>query len=271
MTDAALAHSYINQNQIAKANYFANMADTTVQVALSTATPDPLGTDNWFDVGIVNGEAGFKNTVETYKAMTGSPESLKGVIKTSHTVNGAFNLQYLTYQGWKLVNGSNISVVETLASGGQDTIATGGLSGQTLTTGTGFAVGNLCIVGTTIPQLVILESYDSVAKTVTHNRLSGIPAADTTFTLVKGPTLTAAGLKFTMGGAGLIKLRMRILRRLHPARFMVIEYLPEVIITPGDFKYAAKAPLEGSFSVDAIDQGSSSDGINYGNFWIIPT
>lgn len=273
MTDVALSHSYINQNQIAKANGFAHLADTTVQVALSTASPDPLGTDDWFDLGVIDGEAGFKNVVETYKAMSGSPETLKGVIKTSHLVSGAFSLKYLTYQGWLLVNGSNITPTITYASGGQDTVATGGggISGQTLTTGTGFAVGNLCVVGTSIPQLVILESYDSTAKTVTHNRLSAAPADSTTFKLVKGPTLSAAGIKFTMGGAGLIKLKMRILRRLHPSRFLVIEYLPEVIITPGDFTYQAKEPLKGSFSVDAIDQGSSSDAVNYGNFWIVPT
>ena len=270
MADAALTHSYANQNQIARANYFANLADTTVQVALRTANPDPLGIDDWFDLGVVDGEANFKNVVETYKAMTGSPESLKGMIKTSHTVNGAFSLKYLTYQGWKLVNGSNLAVTETLASGGQDTIATGGITGQTLTTGTGFAVGNLCLVGTTIPQLAIIETYDSVGKTVTHNRLSGIPAASTTFQLIKGPTLANAGLKFTMGGASLIELRIRIVRRLHPARFTVIEYLPQGICTPGDFNYQPKDALKGSFSVDAIDQGGT-DGINYGNFWIIPT
>ena len=100
MADSAQTFSYKNQSDIARANRFAHMADTTLQVGLRTVVLDPLGGASaydplysWYDIGIVDGEANWEQAVETYKAVVGSPSTTRGVIKTQHTVSGAFSCQ----------------------------------------------------------------------------------------------------------------------------------------------------------------------------------
>lgn len=281
MGDTALSFSYKNQSDIARASRFAHLADTTLQVGSRTLTTlDPLGGGGaydtaytWYDVGVCDGEANWDQAVDTYKELVGSPVTTRGVIKSQHTVSGAFSFKYLTYQGLKMANGNaDASMVETMAATGQDTVASGTDQNTTvLTTGTNISVGELFLIGTTIKQLVIVEAYDAATKTVTHNKLSATLTAGITFEKIKTATLTAAGIKFTLGGAGLIdNLQFRILRRLHPSKYMVIEHIPQGVITPGKFTYMPQEPLKCAFSVDAIDIGNATNGPTYGYWWIIP-
>lgn len=235
MTTTVRAYSqYNNGNALSKKGFNAWRGDTAVWISQAGKGHDPLQNEGYNVIGRAKGIPEFAKNPTKEMITTGYPKIFNFAVPTEDANREfTFSSDMWTLAMLQVICGPDAIGINK-ASDGQTTVASGGsLTGATLTSITGLAVGDTVLVDTTdatfggFKELAIITGI--TGSVVTWEGLSRAPADTATVEKLKtGTSKTTAGLILPDAAADTFEsYNIVIARHLTGSRALFITHIPE--------------------------------------------